>query len=899
MAFLSCVCGNMLKAIHISTKIISEGEQRQLHYSPKGIQSTEWYPLTNELAGFSDGVYCPACKSPITVDKDEIHLCEDTRIPGITSQEFSASMVMDKLKSLSSEEHSEIYVHSIPHKEPTYANIPPDLPLPIQQAISKMGITQLYIHQAQTAEAVKAGRNVVLVTSTSSGKTMSYNLPVLSHLYNHPDKKALYIFPTKALANDQLEQMKRFGSNSNDEASSLDTWFEAHLRLGERTIHVGRLDGDTENGPRQRIMTTAQIWMTNPDMIHYSILGQVQNHKHTTGKSIRNYLKNLKFIILDEIHMYRGTFGSHVALVLRRLLKVCQELGNQEKIQIITSSATIENPVRLASDLTGADDFILVDKDGSAHKKKEIVLWNPGMSSGEHVRRAPSTEAIAIAKQAMTVDNKIIKSIIFQSSRSQTMVFTRYIKDVLRQPLRLSKEKVEGEKLAAYYTGILPNEIRKRIIERLKSHEIHVIITTNALEVGIDIGDLSMAILVGYPGSKAAFSQQIGRVGRTGEGVAILIWQDDPLQQYYMRHPHEFLHKAPEIVRINPSNHKLLALHLPLLKEELGRNVTVSDVKDMFPELLDDLIESLLESAATEAENDTEDEVNRDRGKFSLRSVSGQSYNVTIRGQSHTVVDGLDEWSAIRDFHEGAIYWTPEERGYRVDSINRRKGEIILLPIQELTYYTQSVYKDNIDVLQFYQQITRESVTTAYGELEVKRSVFGFQKIYFGQKHEPEQTTLDRPYVTKFAPEGTWLTIPDSIWEQLKSSVAGWADEYRSVESLALASLHAAQHAMTAVIPDMIICDTNDFTGFSATGLSAFANRPVIGFYGENGSGIGTIQAIFEKYIKVLNKALELISSCSCAEGCPRCVQLPGKYNVELFKPGAIELLCSLLEKEV
>lgn len=893
MAFLRCSqCSNGLKAIQVSNKISQAGEQRILEYSPTGIKCSDWTPVMEDVRGFAEGAYCPVCFAIVPLDREELSLCEDNRIPGVSSQEFSSEDVLNRLKELAEEEAAEIYVHTIPEREATYADIPESTPEPIKDALYRMEIIQLYSHQAEAAEAVQSGSSVVLVTSTSSGKTLSYNLPILSRLYNHPEDRALYIFPTKALANDQLDQIRRFGRQGTDQHSSVDEWFETRLEFGNRIIHIGRLDGDTENGPRQRMMEKAQIWMTNPDMIHYSILGQVQKLKYATAHHIRNYLRNLRFIVLDEMHMYRGTFGSHVALVLRRLLKVCRELGNDRNIQIIASSATIDNPARLAETLTGLSGFTLIDSDGSPQRKKGVVLWNPGMSADEQVRRAPSTDVIAMAKQVMTVDHKVIKSIIFQPSRSQTMVFTRYIKDVLRQPLRLPKEAVDGERLAAFYTGILPNDTRRRIVDRLKSHDIHVLIATNALEVGIDIGDLSLAVLVGYPGSKAAFSQQIGRVGRKGEGVAVLILQDEPLQQYYMRNPLEFIHKAPEVVRINPTNDKLLALHIPLLRDELGREVTKEDMLEIFPELHDDYVETVLQVAAAAAD----EAIASGDQKFSLRSVSSKSYSVIVRGQNQTIVDSLDEWSALRDFYEGAIYWTPGEKGYRVDSVNRRRGEIIVLPIPELTYYTQSTYRDVIDIMQVYQQQDTEGVDRTYGELEIKRSVFGYKKIYFGQKHESEQVQLSHPAVTRFTPEGVWVTLTDAQWSCLKNRVQQWSDEVRSVDRLAEASLHAAGHAMTAVIPDIIICDVNDFTGFSAIAMTAFASQPVIGFYGENGSGLGTIEAIYDRLTQVLLRALQLIGSCPCAEGCPSCVQLPGKGNIELFKPGARILLKILIE---
>jgi len=888
MAYFFCSqCDSKLEVIQISFKIRQEGEQRKIAYTPAGIQSEDWKPLLEKYQGLTDGYYCPQCCTPITIDKSEFPYCEDTRIPAVTADEFSLEEVIQKLKILAEEEKAQIFVHSIPEKKATYADIASPLPEPIQRSLEKMGIQQLYLHQVKALEAIRRGENVVLVTSTSSGKTLSYNLPILEYLYQHPDKRALYIFPTKALANDQMAQIGRFNLQPlNDE--EVDVWFETKLCFDKQIIGVGRLDGDTPSGPRDRIMASSQIWMTNPDMIHFTILNHVQNRRNRIGEYIRNFLRNLKFIVLDEMHIYRGTFGSHVALVLRRLRKVCQELGNPD-VQIIASSATIENPGKLAADLTGLSFFTLIDQDGSAQKKREIVLWNPGMATDGSGRRAPSTEAIAIAKQVLTDQQKVIKSIIFQPSRSQTMVFTKYIKDVLRQPLRLPKERVEGERLAAYYTGILPNETRRRIVERLKSHEIHVVVATNALEVGIDIGDLSIAILVGYPGSKAAFSQQAGRVGRKGEGLAILIWQDDPLQQYYMRNPQEFFNKPPEVVRINPFNHKLLTLHLPLLEKELGRKLTPQDVSDLVPHLNAEEIQALLEAAAAK------EEVAENR--FGLRAVSGKNYVVKVRGREEVVVDGLDEWSALRDFHEEAIHWTPGEQAYRVDSMNRKTGEIILLPIHELSYYTQSTYKDYIDILQNYGNMEYQTGYLSYGELEVKRTVYGYKKIFFGHKQEPIQENLEKPYTTRFTPEGTWFVIEENLWNGFKSKLEKWADPGKGIDELAAASLHAAQHGITSVIPDIVICDTNDFTGFSATNLSSFGQRPVIGFYGENGFGLGTIEAIYDKFPVLLEKAVHLISSCPCKEGCPSCVHLPGKDNVELFKPGALVLLNMLIER--
>ncbi|MCM3530228.1 DEAD/DEAH box helicase [Cytobacillus oceanisediminis] len=882
MPFLQCSCGSLLKGYQLSRKVLSAGEYRLCEYKVgAALEASSWRGIdeANEwMKNKDDAVYCPKCHNEIPIDPAEVEVLLDKRISGLSSSEFDSIEVIEKLKQVSQKERAEIFVHSIPESDPVFGEIHDELPESLRRALKQMNIESLFTHQADTYNAVRKKKDVVLVTQTASGKTLSFNLPILHGLLENENARALYIFPTKALADDQVEQLYRWtGEKVEDDSYEQDEWFERTIRLGSTNLPYGRLDGDTQPGSRKRLLKDGRILFTNPDMIHHSILRQVQGN-HQTSNHVCNLLKNLKYIVIDEMHLYRGAFGSHVSLVIRRLRKICEELGNRD-IQFILCSATIENPKLLAEELTGKSEFTLVDNDGSSKRKRHIVFWNPGVTLDTGVRKAPVSDAISIAENVLVHEEKIIRTIMFQGSRLQGKVTARSMKDVLRKKLKLKKENVAGVQLSAFYNGMLGVDERKQVINAIKKSDVHLVIATNALEVGIDIGDLSFAILSGYPGSKAAFSQQIGRVGRKGEGVAVMIFEDEPLQQYYMQNPNTFLEKPPEVVRIDPRNAELLKLHLAYLQDELGRPLSIEDLKIFL--VKEEVAKQLLENL----EPTNEEELPRS----SLRSGSLQSYKVVVTKSRDVLLESIDEWTAFRDFHEGAIYWNANEKGYRVDSINRKKLEILVTPIRgEIEYYTQSIFKDFINVSEGISVQESQKVIKSTGILNIKRSIFGFNKSYFGSR-VPDVENLNPPLVADFDAEGMWIVLSDELIQEVKGALGS---DY-SEEKLD-GSIRAAEHVLLSVIPDTIICDANDISGFSGLSVSGFANKPVIGFYGNQSGGMGTTKAIGEHMERISKSAIHLLNNCSCSGGCPSCIQYPGKDNDHLSKIGAKAILLLL-----
>jgi DEAD/DEAH box helicase domain-containing protein len=882
MAFLQCSCGSLLKGFQLSKRVLSNGEYRRVGYRVGAALETEkWENLddsTNWLADELDGVYCPKCHLELELDPAESTFLLDKRIPGVSSSEFHSTEIIESLTDLSKKERAEIYVHTFPETNPTFGEINEELPESLSDALDRMEITNLFSHQADTYNAVREKKDVVLVTQTASGKTLSFNLPILQGMLEDPTARALYIFPTKALADDQVEQLYRWSEEKVDEVvEDQDEWFERTINLGKSYLSFGRLDGDTQLASRKRLLKSGRILFTNPDMIHYSLLTQVQG-THQSSIHIQNLLKNLKYIVIDEMHLYRGAFGSHVSLVLRRLRKICEELGNRD-IQFILCSATIEKPEKLAEELTGKKDFKLVENDGSTKRKRHVVFWNPGVTLDTGERKAPVSDALAIAENVLVQNDKVIRTIMFQGSRLQGKVTSRYMKDVLRKKLKLSKESVSGMQLTAFYNGMLAVDERKQVIEAIKKSDVHLVMTTNALEVGIDIGDLSFAILSGYPGSKAAYSQQIGRVGRKGEGVAVLIFEDEPLQQYYMQNPTIFLEKPPEIVRIDPKNKELLKLHLTYLQEELGRELILADLKIFITE------PKIAETLLGDLHLLTDEKLER----CSLRSGSTQNYKVLTTKNREVLLESVDEWTALRDFHEGAIYWNATEKGYRIDSINRKKFEILVTPLRgELEYYTQSMFKDSISVLENSISVAKEEMVQSTGVLTIKRSVFGYKKNYFGTRVQENQT-LENPLVANFNAEGFWMVLNDTYLIQIKEVLGS---DYTTEKMDG--SIRAAEHVLLSVLPDTIICDGNDISSFSGLAMSSFENKPVIGFFANQSGGMGVTKAIGEHLERITNSALNLLENCSCSGGCPSCIQYPGKDNDNLSKAGGKQVLVLL-----
>jgi DEAD/DEAH box helicase domain-containing protein len=874
MAFLRCECGEMLKGVQVSRHVLAKGEYRYIEYKVGGMMDLGvWKPIGKEewLLNVEDGVYCEKCHRAIETEQEEENTFADTRIPSINASEFKASEMANRLEKLAEKERAELFIHTFPSSEAVYSTTDYEVPESLSSALKRMKIESLYSHQAATYNHVRSRKNVVLVTHTASGKTLSYNLPVLQGLIENKYARALYLFPTKALADDQIEQLYRWTEEDDVQEEVEDEWYERNVKIGGTVIPYGRLDGDTPPGSRKRLIEKGRIIFSNPDMLHFSLLKRA-----STNQAMRRYFSELKYVVIDEMHLYRGAFGTHVSMVLRRLRSLCAELGNDD-IQFILCSATINKPELLAESLTGVTNFEVVDNDGSKKQERSIVFWNPGMTLDKGDRKAPLTDALAIAEEVLVKDDRVVRSIMFQGSRLQGKVSERYMKDVLRKKLKLKKDKVTGMKLTAFYNGMLPADERKQVIKALKENDVHMVITTNALEVGIDLGDLSCALIIGYPGSKAAFSQQIGRVGRKGEGSAVLIFEDEPLQQFYMNNPKMFLDKEPEIVRIDPRNKELLALHLTYMQEEIGRKLTIEDIIT-FTGGLENAEELLPEETAEPIE------------RCNLRTASGPQYKVVTNRGREVLLDSIDEWTALRDFHEGAIYWNANGRVFRIDSIHKKTNEIIVVPMKgEAEYYTQSLYHDVITIL---DNVGNEEVGVAAslmaGNLNVKRSVFAYRKNFFGSKVHKDEP-IEFPHSASFQTEGVWLILQKDLINDVKNVL-----DDEEVDRFLDGAIRAAEHAILSVIPDTVICDARDISGFSSFSMPGFSNQPVIGFYGGNSGGMGTTIAIKENLGRIVVGASKLVSTCTCKGGCPSCIQYPGKDNDSLSKKGAEVLLNQL-----
>lgn len=873
MAFLRCECGEMLKGIQVSRRVTEKGEYRLIEYKIGGsMEMGPWKPINfSWLLNVEEAVYCEKCHKEIMTEPEEQKVFADTRIPGVYAKEFVAEVMANKLEELAEKERADIFVHTLPSSEAVYGEVDDQLSESIYAALKRMNIDSLYSHQADTYNHVRKGKHVVLVTHTASGKTLSYNLPILQGLIENPLARALYLFPTKALADDQIEQLYRWTEEIDLPEGEEDEWYERNLKIGEQVIPYGRLDGDTPPGSRKRLIDKGRILFSNPDMLHFSLLRQAMSN----NQAMRRYFSELKYVVIDEMHLYRGAFGTHVSMVLRRLRALCAELGNRD-IQFILCSATINKPELLAESLVGINNFEVVDNDGSKKQERRIVFWNPGMTKDTGVRKAPLTDALAIAEDGLVKGGRVVRSIMFQGSRLQGKVTERYMKDVLRKKLKLNKERVRGIKLTAFYNGMLAPDERKQVIEAIKENDVHMVIATNALEVGIDLGELSFAVIIGYPGSKAAFSQQIGRVGRKGEGAAVMIFEDEPLQQYYMNNPQLFLDKEPEIVRIDPQNKSLLRLHLAYLQEELARKLTPEDILE-FTGSNEDALDLL--------PNDSGEPIER----CNLRTASGPQYKVVSNKRKETILESVDEWTALRDFHEGAIYWNANGRVFRVDSIHKKTNEIIAVPIiGEAEYYTQSMYSDKITIINKKTEDAGEIAHLVTGELNVKRSVFSYRKTFFGTKAHQDQQ-IEFPLSSSFQTEGVWLILQNDLIKSVKEVL----EESESEQHID-GAIHAAEHAILSVIPDTVICDSRDISGFSSFSMPGFENQPVIGFYGGNSGGMGTTIAIKENLARIVTGASNLVSNCTCKGGCPSCIQYPGKDNDGLSKKGAEVLLAKL-----
>jgi DEAD/DEAH box helicase domain-containing protein len=734
-------------------------------------------------------------------------------------------------------------------------------------ALRQRGITELYTHQAAAIAHAIAGDNVVVTTPTASGKTLCYNLPVLNAILAEPASRALYLFPTKALAQDQLAELDRLARAIHETAG---------LDLGVFTY-----DGDTPQDARRAIRARAQVVLTNPDMLHSGILPH-----HPKWARL---FENLRFIVIDELHAYRGVFGSHLANVLRRLRRVCRHYGSDPRF--VCSSATIANPRDLAERLTERP-FELVEESGAPRGERYFFFVNPPIVNRQlGIRRSYTQETRRVALEFL---RRGLQVIVFAQSRLVTEVLTRYLKDAFQGPLG-ADDAIRG-----YRGGYLPN--RRREIEKgLREGDVRAVVATSALELGVDIGALDVAILAGYPGTIAATWQRAGRAGRrTGPSAAVLVASSAPLDQYVVRTPAYFFEASPEHALINPDNLQILLAHVKCAAFELPFGTREVFGREAVQEILRVLAEEgLVHLADGQAPGEdahwhwTSESYPADA--ISLRSVSSDNF-VVVDTTDHTRVIGETDFSsAPSTLHEKAIYIV-EGTLYQVERLDFENRKAYVRRV-ECDYYTDAIRYDRVTILDTFETAPAPPLRAtaaepaagapwSHGEVHVVSRVVGFKKIKFYTNENVGSGELDLPE-QEMHTTGCWLTIPRPVMTALPG---GRDDRRDGVVGLATAMRQIAQF--------LLMCDRQD-VGVSigsaladAVAAQALSTTPQGSPWGHGGAGqppvdydeprifvydnypggIGLSEPLFRMRGPLLDRTRALIAGCPCESGCPSCV---------------------------
>jgi DEAD/DEAH box helicase domain-containing protein len=724
-----------------------------------------------------------------------------------------------------------------------FAPFPETIDERLKQALTARGISQLYTHQAEAIGHALAGRHVVVITPTASGKTLCYNAPILHSILQDPSSRALYLFPTKALAQDQLAELQAMCET-----------------LSGTEVGVFTYDGDTPQDARRTIRSRAHLVLSNPDMVHSGILP----HHPRWAK----LFENLKYVVIDELHAYRGVFGSHLCNVLRRLRRVCRHYGSNPVF--LCSSATIANPRELAERLT-EQPFELVERSGAPRGEKFFVFVNPPVVNHQlGIRRSYLGETRRIASEFL---KRNLQMIVFAQSRLSTEILTTYLKDDF--------EGVPGgpETIRGYRGGYLP--LRRREIEKgLREGVVRAVVSTNALELGIDIGALDVAVLAGYPGTIAATWQRAGRAGRrTSRSAAVMVASSAPLDQFVVRNPSYFFDASPERALIDPDNLHILVDHIKCAAFELPFTDTEEFGRHSLQEILGVLSEQGLVHCTSGVWSWTNESYPADA--VSLRSVSSDNFVVVDTTQEARVIGETDFTSGPTTLHPKAIYIV-EGKLYQVERFDFEGRKAFVREI-DCDYYTTAITYSKVTPIDVFDE---EAVRT-HGEVHVVSRVVGFKKIKFYTNENVGSGELDLPE-QQMHTTAYWLTIPASVMALLPYA----ADDRRDgVVGLAFALKQVAQL--------LLMCDGHDIGISIDTGdadiAPVAAGRPQkIYVYDNYPGGIGFSVPLFQMHDELVRGTRHLIADCQCESGCPGCVG-PIGYTGPLAKVAALRVLDLLL----
>jgi DEAD/DEAH box helicase domain-containing protein len=740
------------------------------------------------------------------------------------------------------------HIEHIPSRKASYAELDEPLVGALQDCLNEHGLSSLYVHQAAAVSKARQGKNVMVTTSSASGKTLCYNIAVLQAILTEAGSRALYLFPTKALAQDQLR--------------SLHELFLPRLFAVE---DVATFDGDTPRSERADIRKHSRIILTNPDMLHVGIL---PNHQSWSG-----LLRHLRYVVIDEAHIYRGVFGSHVACVMRRLRRLCRVYGSNP--QFICCSATIANPGEHAGGLIGLPCAV-VDDDGSPRGRKDFIFWNPPLiDKAKSARRSANSEA-----------TNLFTELVSHGSRTLTFTRTRRLTELIYiySKQRLAEISHSLSKLIKpYRAGYMPED-RRRIERELFSGELLGVVATNALELGIDSGGLEATVLAGYPGSIASTWQQAGRSGRSqDESLSFLVALDNPLDQYFMRHPDSLFQKGFEHVLVNPSNPYILRAHLLCAAWEWPLN---SDDEEYFGPTFNQEVEVLVGQGQLRERRDRwylAPSISYPAQSINIRSTSGENFAV-VDTATGSLLETVESSVAFFQIHPGAIYLHQGE-SYLVTKLDLT-SHIAYAEPTDANYYTQTKEMPDLHILRVRQSQSLGGIKVHLGEVEVTNNVVGFKKIRQFTEEVIGEEPLDLPPIT-FPTVALWFDLPAQAIARIVDSQLDLAG-----------GLHAAEHAAIAILPLFALCDRNDIGGVS-TPLHPDTGRAQIFIYDAYPGGIGIAEKGFSMITELWDATLKVIAECPCQEGCPSCVQSPkcGNNNKPLDKEAAKIILEGLVGK--
>jgi len=760
-------------------------------------------------------------------------------------------------------------VEHVPPREAVFENWPEELDPRLRESLFRRGRPYPYSHQAEAVRQAMAGRHVVVVTPTASGKTLCYNVPVLQSILRDSGSTALYLFPTKALAQDQLAELQQ----------SID---DLGAAVGTFTY-----DGDTPADARRAVRSRAHVVITNPDMLHTGILPH-----HTRWA---RFFANLRYVVLDELHTCRGVFGSHLANVLRRLRRICEFHGSHPVF--IASSATIANPQELASRLVG-EEVLLVDRNGAPSGPRTILFYNPPMLNKElGIRRSCLTASRNLAARFLKGG---VQTLVFASSRLNVEVLTRALKD------RFERHPSDEGRIRGYRGGYLPGA-RREIERGIRDGSVRAVISTNALELGIDIGALEAVILAGYPGTVASTWQQVGRAGRRqGESVAILVARSEPLDQFIVEHPDYFFGSTPEHARINPDNLAILVSHLKCAAFELP----LQEGERFGDAPVGEIVEYLAEKGVLHRSGDefhwSQDVYPADT--ISLRSSSPENFVIMDMEAANRVIAEVDWHAAPTTVYEDAIYMA-HARTYNVKKLDYAQRRAYVKPVA-VDYYTDAITANSVRVLEGFERVPCGPVLREHGEVHVAWRVSGFKKVKFdtrenvgfGEVHLPDQEM----HTTSF-----WFTMPDEFLAGLDLTRSDLLD---GVVGLA--------HCLHHLAPVFLMCDVRDLnrcvgdrtgewfaqpdgrsrgryefvtevplevpadpwmrTPVSVSEPSGLQRlqalprfEPTVFLYDNFPGGIGFSSQLFDSFPELLSRVGDRIRDCACEAGCPSCVGPP------------------------